>query len=233
MSCYSSICKSLYWIHERLWQKESSHLKYWDKNNLYGWAMSQKLKVNGFKRVEDLSEFDEGFPKSYNEKVKKGIFLKLMLDIPKRYMSSIMTYHVTWKNEYWKSWKVFANVHDKNQYVIHIRNLKQGLNHWLVFQKMHRVIKFNQKAWLKSCIEMNTEVRKKSKKWFRKILFQVNKQFSFWKSYGKWKEAQRHQICNNRKKNKLFTVRTKLSQHNVFHWKFAGNRNEENSNVYE
>ena len=29
--------------------KESLNLKYWDINNLYGWAMSQKLPVNGFK----------------------------------------------------------------------------------------------------------------------------------------------------------------------------------------
>ena len=75
--------------------KESSYLKYWDKNNLYDWAMSQKLQVNDFKWVEDLSEFDEGFTKSYNEKVKNSIFLKLMLNIPKRYMSSIIIYHFT------------------------------------------------------------------------------------------------------------------------------------------
>ena len=48
--------------------EESSYLKYWDVNNLYGWTMSQKLPVNGFRLVEDLSEFDEGFIKTYNEK---------------------------------------------------------------------------------------------------------------------------------------------------------------------
>ena len=50
--------------------KELSYLKYWDMNNLYGWVMSQKLPVNGFKCVEDLPEIDEGFIKSYNEKSK-------------------------------------------------------------------------------------------------------------------------------------------------------------------
>ena len=48
--------------------KELSYLKYWDVNNFYGWTTSKKLPVNDFKQVEDLSEFDECFIKSYNEK---------------------------------------------------------------------------------------------------------------------------------------------------------------------
>ena len=42
--------------------------------------------------------------------------------------------------------KLVTNLHDKTEYVIHIRNLKQALNHGLVLKKVHRVIKFNQKA---------------------------------------------------------------------------------------
>ena len=45
--------------------KESSYLKYWDVNNLYCWEILQNLPLKGFKGVEDLSEFEEGFIKSY------------------------------------------------------------------------------------------------------------------------------------------------------------------------
>ena len=48
--------------------------------------------------------------------------------------------------------KLVANLGDKTEYVIHMTNLKQALNHRLVLNKVHRVIKFNQKAWIKSLI---------------------------------------------------------------------------------
>ena len=52
--------------------KESSYIQYLDANNLYGWAMSQKLPVNGFKWVKDTSKIDEKFIKDYDEDSDKG-----------------------------------------------------------------------------------------------------------------------------------------------------------------
>ena len=46
---------------------------------------------------------------------------------------------------------------------MHVRNLRQALNHGLDLEKFHRVIKFNQNAWLKPNIDMNIDLRKKSK----------------------------------------------------------------------
>ena len=64
--------------------KGLSYLQHWDVNNLYRWAMSQKVSVNGFKWTEETSQFNEDFIKSYNEKKKKkDMFLKLILNIDK------------------------------------------------------------------------------------------------------------------------------------------------------
>ena len=59
-------------------------------------------------------------------------------------------------------------LHDKTEYFVHIGNLKQALDHRLVLKKVHRVIKFNQNAWLKPYIDMNTDLRKKAKNDFEK-----------------------------------------------------------------
>ena len=50
-------------------------------------------------------------------------------------------------------------MYDKKEYAAHIRALKQALNHGLILKKVHRVIQFNQEAWLKPYIEMNTKLR--------------------------------------------------------------------------
>ena len=62
--------------------EESSQLKYCDINYLYGWAMSQKLSVNGLKWVKDLSKFNELFIKSYNEESDERNFLKVDVQQP-------------------------------------------------------------------------------------------------------------------------------------------------------
>ena len=58
-----------------------------------------------------------------------------------------------------------------NIYVIHIKNLKQVLNHGLVLKIL--IIKFNQEVWLKTCIDMNTKLREKAKNIFKKEFFKL------------------------------------------------------------
>ena len=53
--------------------------------------------------------------------------------------------------------KLPANLHDKTEYVIHMKNLKQSLNHGSILRKVRKVIELNQNAWLKPHIDMNTD----------------------------------------------------------------------------
>ena len=64
---------------------DSVYIEYLDANNLYGWAMSQKLPVNGFKWIKQkkLSKFNEDFIKNYDENSNKGYFLEVNIDYPK------------------------------------------------------------------------------------------------------------------------------------------------------
>ena len=69
--------------------------------------------------------------------------------------------------------KLVCNLSNKKKYVTHINSLKQALNHGLKLNKIHRVIQFNQKEWLKPYIDMNTELRKAAKNGFEKDLFKL------------------------------------------------------------
>ena len=69
--------------------------------------------------------------------------------------------------------KLAANLYNKTEYVIHIKNLKHGLNHRLVLKKVHKIIKFNQSAQLKPYIDINTDLRKKAKNGFEICFFKL------------------------------------------------------------
>ena len=154
--------------------KESSYLKYWNINNLYGWPMLEKLPVNKFEWKEDTSPFNEDFTKNYNEESDEGFFLEVDIQYPEK----VQEFHnelpfLPERMNFKKVEKLVANLHDKTEYVIHIRNLKQALNHGLILEKVHIVIKFNQNAWLKPYTNMNTKLRQKAKDNFEKDFFKL------------------------------------------------------------
>ena len=75
--------------------------------------------------------------------------------------------------------KLVCNLYHKKNYVVHKEFLKQALDHRLILKKVHRVIQFNLKAWLKKYIDMNTELRKQAKKDFEKDFFKLMNYFVF------------------------------------------------------
>ena len=69
--------------------------------------------------------------------------------------------------------KLVCNLLNKKKCVVHIKSLKQALNHGLKLKKVHRIIEFNQKAWLKPYIDMNTEFRKVADNDFEKGFYKL------------------------------------------------------------
>ena len=154
--------------------KESSYIQYLDANNLYGAAISEKLSMNGFKWVSDILGIDEKFVKSYNKNSSKGYILEVDVDYP----SKLHKLHrdmpfLTERMKIDKTKKLVCNLHDKRNYVVHISVLKQALDHGLKLKRVQRVIEFNQKAWLKKYIDINTELRKKASNDFEKDFFKL------------------------------------------------------------
>ena len=128
----------------------SSYLMYLDSNNLYGWAMSQKLPVNGFKWAKKLSKFNKTFIRNYDENRDQGYFLEVDVEYPKE----LFDLHkdlpfLPESKKVNKVEKLICSIEDKEKYVMHIRVLKQALNDGLILKKVHRVIQFNQEDWLK------------------------------------------------------------------------------------
>ena len=112
--------------------KESSYIQYLHASNLYGWAMSQKLPVNNFKWVEDTSKINEEFIKNYNENNKKEHILEVDVKYPKKLHDSHSDLPFLSKRiNINKCKKLVSNLHNKKKYVVHIKSLKQALNHGL------------------------------------------------------------------------------------------------------
>ena len=74
--------------------KETSYLKYWNVNNLYGLAMSQKLTAKKFEWIKDTSQFNEDFIKIYNEESGEGYFLEVDVQHPEKLHELQMIYHL-------------------------------------------------------------------------------------------------------------------------------------------
>ena len=115
--------------------EESSYIQYLDANNLYGWVMSKKLPVNGFKWL-DNHKINEEFIKNYNENDKKGYILKVDVKHPKKLhdLYSDLPF-LPERMEINKCKKLVCNLYDKKRYVVHINSLKKSIKSWIKVKK--------------------------------------------------------------------------------------------------
>ena len=174
-------------------------------NNKYGWAMPQKLPVNGFKWIKDVTKIDEEFIRNYNEDNDKGYILEVDVKYPKKLhdLHSDLPF-LSERMEIDKCKKLICNLRKKKKYVVHIRSLKQALDHGLKLKNVHRIIEFNQKAWFKTYIDMNTELRKIAKNDFEKDFFKLMNNAVFGKTM---ENVRKHRdiklVTTDKKRSKL------------------------------
>ena len=109
--------------------------------------MSQNLPINKFKSIENTSQFNENFIKNYDEDSDEGYFLEVDVQFPEKLHELYNDLpFLPERTKIEKVEKLVTNLHDKTEYIIHTRNLKQALNHGLILKKVHRVTEVNQKA---------------------------------------------------------------------------------------
>ena len=100
--------------------------------------------------------------------------------------------------------KLVRNLYDKKKYVVHINSLKQALNHGLKLKKIHRIIEFNQEAWLKPYTDMNTESRKLARNDFEKDLFKLMNNSVFGKTMENMRKHRDIKlVTTDKKRSKL------------------------------
>ena len=104
-----------------------------------------KIKNRYFERIEDTSQFNEDFIKNYNEESHEGYFLEFDVLYPEKLHdlhNDLSFFPERMKIE--KVEKFVANSHDKTEYVIHTKNLKQALNHRSFWKNLHRILHSNK-----------------------------------------------------------------------------------------
>ena len=125
--------------------------------------------------------------------------------------------------------KLVANLHDNTEYVMLIKDLRQALNHGLVFKKVGKVIKLNQNSWLKSYIDMNTDLRKKKQQMIlKKVFFKLMNNTVSGKTIENVRKHRDNKLITTKRRRNYFSIRTKLSYYKAFHRNFICNRNEKN-----
>ena len=99
--------------------------------------------------------------------------------------------------------KPVCNLFNKKKYVAHINSLKQALNHELKLKRIHRIIEFNEEAWLKPYIDINTELRKAAKNDFEKDLSKLMNNSVFGKTMENIRKHREINLVTTDKKEEV------------------------------
>ena len=112
--------------------------------------------------------------------------------------------------------KFTCSIEDKEKYAVHIRALKQAPDYGLKFKNIHRVIKFNQKAWLKPYIDINTKLRKEAKNSFEKDFFKLMNKSVFGKTMENVRNYMDIKLVTTNKRRKRLVSEPIYHTHKFF-----------------
>lgn len=195
--------------------KPSEFLFYVDANNLYGWAMSQPLPLKSFEWV-DPSSFDVTQISDDNQ---HGYILECDLEYTKELHdrhSDLPLAPETSVPPGCKEKRLLTTLYDKKFYVSHYRNIKQCLKLGLKLTKIHRLLKFEQTAWLKTYIDLNTYHRSLATNDFDKDFFKLMNNSIFGKTMENIRRRVDIRLCNNGLKAEKLIAKPNFQDRTIF-----------------
>ena len=196
----------------------SKYLMYVDANNLYGWAMSQKLPVNSFKWMTD-KEIKNLF------KVQVVQFWErtpCILEVDLTYPEELHDLHNDYplcpeRVECDKGVKkLVPNLRNKNNYVVHYKTLMQYLSLGMELKKIHRGIKFIESDFLKPYIDKNTNLRTQAKNNFEKDFFKLMNNSVFGKTMENIRNRVNVKLVNTGEQFKKLTAKPNYGSRKIF-----------------
>ena len=115
--------------------------------------------------------------------------------------------------------KLIPNLFDKDEYVVHYRNLQYYISQGMVLEYIYEAIKFDQSPWMKPYIEMNTALRAKAKNDFEKDFFKLMNNSVFSKTMENLRKRQHVSIVQpitDPKKYKKLTSDPSFKSQKIF-----------------
>ncbi|KAJ4445491.1 hypothetical protein ANN_07299 [Periplaneta americana] len=184
--------------------KSPSAIYYVDANNLYGFAMSQKLPYGGFAWLtdEEIHHFDL---QAVNDDSEIGYVLEVDIEYPNHLFEKHrdLPFCAEFaKPPDGKHKKLLTTLHSKQNYVAHYKLLQQAVDHGLQIVKIHRAIKFKQSHWLKQYIDLNTEMRRNANNDFEKDFFKLMNNAVFGKTMENVRKRTHFRLVSNDEKLK-------------------------------
>ena len=186
----------------------TKYITYLDANNLYGWAMSKPLPTNGFRWM-----FDEELTDWKNR--------PRILEVDLEYPENLHDLH----NDYPlaperiivdKVEKLIPNLNNKTKYVVHHEALKQYESLGLKVTKIYRGIAFEESQWLKSYIDLNTNLRAKATNDFEKDFFKLMNNSVFGKTMENIRNRVDVRLVTNEKQARKYISKPNYWNHTIF-----------------